>query len=146
MAIGQGIRDGQDVGGYGYNAYGVGSQSYLYGSIQGAARGMSPGSIRQPARTVMFADAAFPQSEDGVTRLIEYSFAEPYRHIADRQPLETYVADPSIHFRHGGGANVVWCDGHVSAERMTLSETAGGFESWNIGWFGGPDNELFDPF
>lgn len=133
-------------GGYGYNAYGVGSRSYWVGTARGAAQGMPPSAIRDPARTIMFADTAFPQSEGSARFLIEYSFAEPYRHLKDTVPEEAGVADPSIHFRHRGQANVVWCDGHVTGERRTLSKTGGGFESWNLGWFGGPNNDLFDPF
>jgi prepilin-type processing-associated H-X9-DG protein len=52
---------------------------------------------------------------------------------------------PSIHFRHRGHANVAWCDGHISAERMTLSDGPS-MEEFEIGWFGPPDNSLFDPF
>ncbi len=133
-------------GGYGYNQYGVGSQSYLHGSLAGAAEGMSPGGIRSPAQTVMFADAAFPQNDKGRTVLIEYSFAEPYRHVADRAPTLTYTADPSIHFRHNGRAHVVWCDGHVSRETRAFTKKAGGFEANDIGWFGSTNNALFDPF
>lgn len=133
-------------GGYGYNQYGVGSRSYVVGSLEGAPMGMTPGGIRHPAETVMFCDTAFPQSEGGRRVLIEYSFAEPYRHISDRTPTEGEVAEPSIHFRHGGRANVVWCDGHVSQEKLALSAKAGGFKEENIGWFGGPNNELFDPY
>ncbi|MFH0908423.1 MAG: prepilin-type N-terminal cleavage/methylation domain-containing protein [bacterium] len=135
-------------GGYGYNDRGVGSRAYEYGfNEEGSARGMPPGSIRHPAQTVMFCDTAFPKSSAGRKYLIEYSFAEAYRHLSDKLPLkQSYVADPSIHFRHRGGANVVWCDGHVSCQDMTFSKSAGGFESWNIGWFGGENNDLFDPF
>ncbi len=132
-------------GGYGYNDRGVGSQSYLHGyNARGVALGMPPGAIRQPAQTVMFADAAFVQSSGGVRRHIEYSFAEAYYHLREDQPEPTYRADPSIHFRHRGRANVVWCDGHVSAERMTHSTRAG--RAAGLGWFGPADNTLFDPF
>ncbi|MBN1270115.1 MAG: hypothetical protein JXB04_11040 [Kiritimatiellae bacterium] len=135
-------------GGYGYNDRGVGSRAYEYGfNEEGSAKGMAPSQIRRPAETVMFCDTAYPKSSGGRRYLIEYSFAEGYHHLSDKLPLrQSYVADPSVHFRHGGEANVVWCDGHVSAESMTLSEKAGGFESWNIGWFGGPNNDLFDPY
>lgn len=131
-------------GGYGYNDRGVGSRSYALGyTVEGVARGMSPAAIVHPAQTVMFADAAFLQNG----KLIEYSFAEAYRHVGERAPAaETYVADPSIHFRHQGRADVVWCDGHVSCERLTVTRKAGGFTRHQLGWFGGPDNTLFDPY
>jgi prepilin-type processing-associated H-X9-DG protein/prepilin-type N-terminal cleavage/methylation domain-containing protein len=133
-------------GGYGYNAAGVGSQAYLHGADAGAGRGMAPEAIRDPVGTLMFADTAFPSRREGRSVLIEYSFAEPYRHLADARPEETYVADPSIHFRHAGRAGVVWCDGHVSAEAMVTRKATGGFSAAGIGWPGGPDNARFDPF
>ncbi|MFH1235372.1 MAG: H-X9-DG-CTERM domain-containing protein, partial [Parcubacteria group bacterium] len=133
-------------GGYGYNDRGVGSQAYLYGfNRQGVEKGMKPGNIQNPAQTVMFCDTAFPQPYDQPEYLIEYSFAEAYRFIAEDSPTESGQAMPSIHFRHLGKANVVWCDGHVSAESMT-KEYNPDFTKFNIGWFGGPNNDLFDPF
>lgn len=132
-------------GGYGYNIRGVGSRVYLEGfSTQAMAGGMSPGAIREPAGTVMFCDAAFAQPYDQPDHLIEYSFAEAYYFVDGRPPRETGVATPSIHFRHSGRANVVWCDGHITAERMSFPEASqrGRFA---IGWFGPTDNSLFDP-
>ncbi|MFH0953438.1 MAG: prepilin-type N-terminal cleavage/methylation domain-containing protein [Verrucomicrobiota bacterium] len=134
-------------GGYGYNAVGVGSRSYWVGySAEGVAAGVSPGAIVHPAQTVMFADAAYPKSAGGRRYLIEYSFAEPYQHMAEKEPQLERRTDPSIHFRHNGKANVVWCDGHVSQEKLALSIKAGGFQDSSIGWLGGADNTLFDPF
>ena len=133
-------------GGYGYNDRGVGSRAYYVGyNADGVSCGMVPGAIREPAKTVMFCDAAYPKSVKGTRYVVEYSFAEAYRQISDRGPRETDVADPSVHFRHNGKANVVWCDGHVSQETMAFSKGKG-FENQNIGWFGPRDNSLFDPF
>ena len=133
-------------GGYGYNDRGVGSQSYRYGAnAQGLEKGMRPEDIRQPQATVMFCDAAFPQPYDKPKYLIEYSFAEAYKFVrSDSGKEASSGAQPSIHFRHNGRANVIWCDGHVSAENMTVEKNAD-FSKFNIGWFGGPNNELFDP-
>jgi nitrite reductase (NADH) large subunit len=117
-------------GGYGYNAYGVGSRFCLSGyNAQSQTVGMDPADIRDPARTVMFCDAAFGQPYGTPTYLIEYSFAEPPRDVDGNRTT------PSIHFRHNGQANVIWCDGHVSAERRTLSYDAR-HEAFNLGWFG----------
>ena len=133
-------------GGYGYNDRGVGSEVYLYGyTEQGVKKGMKPGNIQNPAQTVMFCDTAFPQPYDQPEYLIEYSFAEAYRFVDGNPPAASGQATPSINFRHMGKANVVWCDGHVSAESMTM-EYNPDFTKFNIGWFGGPNNDLFDPF
>lgn len=132
-------------GGYGYNAAGVGSQAYLMGTYQGAAIGMAPEKIANPASTVMFADAAFAETKKGVTRLMEYSFVEPYLLLADNRPVEAYPAMPSMHFRHDGLANVVWVDGHVTAESLSHSRSRVHTEQ-GVGWFGPADNSLFDPY
>lgn len=133
-------------GAYGYNIRGVGSQLYLKADQQVAmSQGMPPFMIKEPARTVMFCDCAFPQPYGNPTYLIEYSFAEAYYHVSGDPPHEASVALPSIHFRHRGYANVVWCDGHVSAERMSIPGLPE-FAKFGIGWFGPKDNSLFDPF
>lgn len=124
-------------GGYGYN------QSYV-GGLPGdwtneqyqrrtALRGIEE-------TTVMFTDAAMAISAG----IIEYSFAEPP--YPDYGPggggIQASPGDPSVHFRHPGKrANVAWCDGHVSSEKMTATSTTanfyGGVASFhNIGWFG----------
>jgi prepilin-type N-terminal cleavage/methylation domain-containing protein/prepilin-type processing-associated H-X9-DG protein len=131
-------------GGYGYNACGVGSRSYLAGSYLGADQGMRPEEIFQPSRTVMFTDTAFMETKAGAPSLIEYSFAEPYLHVADAEPVTSYPAQPSIHFRHAGLTGVAWCDGHVSREALTVEYTKA-HTQLALGWFGGPDNNLFDP-
>jgi len=131
-------------GGYGYNVRGVGSQAYLLGSYAGAMTGMPPEQIANPAGTVMFADAAFIKSKKSGDRIIEYSFAEAYYHVSDQQPRESSKSIPSIHFRHAELANVVWVDGHVSAERME-TEYNQAYTKKNFGWFGPADNSLFDP-
>ena len=41
---------------------------------------------------------------------------------------------PKMHFRHNGLANVAWCDGHITSERMSYSRTIYG--AFNIGFIG----------
>lgn len=135
-------------GGYGYNDRGVGSRYYKYGvGAAGCQYGAVPGAIVHPAQTVMFTDAA--RLNNG--KIIEYSFAEAYRHLKNKpNPDGTVsldqVAEPSIHFRHRGKANVVWCDGHVSQESMTVKAADVEFTKNNLGWFGEKNNDLFDPY
>lgn len=133
-------------GGYGYNAVGVGSRTYLLGMCAAAnAEGMLPDQIMDPSHTVMFCDTAFPQPYGSKPKyLIEYSFAEAYHWVMAPGTESKYRADPSIHFRHRGKANVVWCDGHISAEKMKTRAQAH-FTNFKIGWFGPADNTLFDP-
>ena len=134
-------------GGYGYNDRGVGSRAYWVGYRAAAvSNGMPPSAIREPASTVMFCDTAYPQPRSNPSYLIEYSFAESYQFLDNQQPpAASGQADPTIHFRHRGQANVVWCDGHVSSEVMTVAG-GGNFDRFNLGWFGTADNKLFDPF
>ena len=133
-------------GGYGYNDRGVGSRAYCVGyNSNGMSRGMAPASIQEPASTVMFCDTAYPQPYSDPKYLIEYSLAEAYRFVDSKEPVESDPANPTIHFRHHGKANVVWCDGHISAESMTVTGSEQ-FARFNLGWFGAADNKLFDPF
>ena len=85
---------------------------------------------------------AFPDQH-----ITEYSFCEP-PYFVDANGQTSYHTTPSIHFRHNGRAMVAWCDGHVSAEQMTFTQSpnvyGGDCERFKIGWFGPDSNELFD--
>ena len=132
-------------GGYGYNVRGVGSQQYRQGfNAEAMALGMEPEMICSPEATVMFTDTAFGQPYDHPSVRIEYSFAEAYRFL-DGEGNLAGTATPSIHFRHRKRAKVVWCDGHVTAELMSL-EADSDQTALGIGWFGTADNALFDPY
>ena len=134
------------AGGYGYNGVGVGSRAYTLGfNSHGFAVGMAPGMIADAGRTVMFTDAALAQPYNNPKYLIEYSFAEPYYSVNWKGKETKHRLNPSIHFRHRGKANVVWCDGHVSSERMTV-KVESKYKNLDLGWFGKGDNELFDPY
>lgn len=137
------------TGGYGYN------QSYLGGTFY---RNTSPNcyivssrirEIGSLSRTVAFSDAAFlagtwPAYLDG--KLIEYSFLEPPYFVDNWTPTfnESFPANPSIHFRHGGRtANVAWADGRVTTQAMSTTGSEA-FEKNNLGWFGPTEtNALF---
>ncbi len=129
-------------GGYGYNANYVGQRRNRpdYRLITDRTGNRSD-LFRRSSETVAFSDSAFAAGG-----LIEYGFAEPPRWPT--HPKRKF--QPSVHFRHGGKAQVVWLDSHVSAMEMTFSEDVmGGFygvepAAFAIGWFGPPDNSLFD--
>ncbi|QDU70381.1 hypothetical protein Pan265_02070 [Mucisphaera calidilacus] len=125
-------------GGYGYNRNYLGTDDpkELYSESSNRID-----MAADPTRTVHFTDTAF--STDGEV-LMEYSFAEPPFHAAG------WEASPSIHFRHQGGTNAGWLDGHMTRVSMTFTRgSAYGFtEEQNrqlgLGWFGPEDNSLFD--
>ncbi|MFA5251965.1 MAG: prepilin-type N-terminal cleavage/methylation domain-containing protein [Phycisphaerae bacterium] len=132
-------------GGYGYNMSYIGSRLWWGGSsfeeIYGQTARMS--GIAKPDRTLMFADTAFNRGGN----LIEYSFAEPYFWIR-RGKLQDRHPSPSIHFRHGGSANIGWSDGHVNshqkADYKDSSAYNAAFDRMELGWFDPLDNSLFD--
>ena len=133
----------KNCGGYGYNLAFVGRQLEKLSSglhrVVTDVIGTQRDRVSRPAETLMFADSAFVSGE-----LIEYSFAEP-RFF----PTWGTRPDPSIHFRHSGRANVVWCDSHVDARTMTFRWTSGLYpghpRQYDVGWFGQEDdNGYFD--
>ena len=117
------------TGGYGYNAV------YIGGTPLDPFTPELLSKVSRLAGTLMFTDCAFPVSEG----LQEYAYAEP-RHWVDYAGRTRGPLSPSMHFRHGGRANVAWCDGHVSAEAATqlggTNEYGGDARKWQIGWFG----------
>ncbi|MFQ5489818.1 MAG: prepilin-type N-terminal cleavage/methylation domain-containing protein [Phycisphaerae bacterium] len=133
----------RNCGGYGYNQAFLGRVldpvGFGFFKLVTDRLGAMADRVRRPGQTVMFADAAFAGA-----KLIEYSFAEPRRF-----PQFGGRPDPSIHFRHRGGANVAWCDGHVDRRKRTFTWKSGFYptdpDRLGIGWFGRlDDNSLFD--
>ncbi|NOS99724.1 MAG: prepilin-type N-terminal cleavage/methylation domain-containing protein [Phycisphaerales bacterium] len=131
------------AGGFGYNNAFIGvalKRTMPNGyAMESDVVGALSSRVRTPADTLMFADSAFVTN-----RLIEYSFAEPRYHAT-----MGFRADPSTHFRHGGHANVGWCDGHVDQRSLTFTWSSGLYPDHPgrhaIGWFGATDdNRLFD--
>ncbi|MEQ1860641.1 MAG: type II secretion system protein [Chthoniobacteraceae bacterium] len=122
----------EGTGGYGYNA------AYIGGTPADPFKPERLGNVPAPSRVVMFADCAFPR-KGGVQ---EYAYAEPWRWPDYSGKLRGALA-PSVHFRHDGTANVVWCDGHISAEKPSKLGGKNGYggdaQKWTIGWFGPED-------
>jgi len=127
----QSFEDG--TGGYGYNA------AYIGGTPADPFQPERLANVPLASRVVMFADAAFPRASG----LQEYAYAEPWRSVDYRGRLRGALS-PSVHFRHGGTANVAWCDGHISAEKPSKiggrNSYGGNAGKWQIGWFGPEDN------
>lgn len=137
------------TGGYGYNMAYIGSTLYQDDDPIAAVRsGTRDVRITEPARTIMFSDAALPQQG----HLVEYSFIEPPHTASPAHPhgdpaSENYLS-PSIHFRHYGRANVMWADGHVTSEHWEWAPENNAYFArnarWSVGWFGPKNNLLFD--
>lgn len=83
--------------GYGYNIYGV------------AGRNMTE--IRDAAQIVLFADCAQVNTFQAPA-----SPAHPL--LEEFYYVGPYLRDRTVHFRHGGLANVLFCDGHVESLPM----------------------------
>ena len=134
-------------GGYGYNMAYVGSTlSITEDPVEACRNGMSDVHIADPAGTVMFSDAAMPQ--DGY--VVEYSFIEPPLPVSYSHPRgdPSWFSSPTMHFRHYGRINVVWCDGHVTSEKWEWAPEENVYGARNsryaVGWFGPKNNLNFD--
>lgn len=135
------------TGGYGYNHNYVGGTYYRSDYVSAPFSSTLDSRIFNPAETIMFADSALPQ--DGY--LIEYGFLESPHFVTKDSPRgkpEWGTASPSLHFRHNNHVNVVWCDGHVTSEKIgwtTDTNIYGGNNRlWGVGWFGPESNYYFD--
>lgn len=137
------------TGGYGYNQQYIGGTNYLYGmGPQAAMHSTRTTAIEKPSECVMFADAAMPIGYPSQS-IIEYSFIEPpFWHIKAGKEPSRAKPDPSIHFRHRGYANAVWCDGHGSSEEFAFTNPTniynGDNNKWKVGWFYPDNNSNFD--
>ena len=134
------------TGGYGYNRSYIGGTEYRSGTNTYVDTTLDS-AVADPAQTIMFADAALAQ--DGY--VIEYSFIEPPLFVTPEHPHgepDWGYASPSIHFRHDGRANILWCDGHITSEHWEwapeLNIYGGSNYRWATGWFGPKDNTYFD--
>lgn len=138
------------TGGYGYNQFYIGATYYAADWPEAARHSTKMTNVRKPGETIMFADAA--GVIDG--QLIEYGFVDGPYFVSKDAPtghVEWGASAPSIHFRHNGRANVVWCDGHISSEKwLWASEVDMNWNHslanrrWGVGWFGRRDNYYFD--
>ena len=105
-------------GSYGYNANGVGGRGYILG--EGGKSSTPEAMYGQP---VMVSEAAAP------SRLIMFGDTVEAGGMRTVEALATidriYGPDSYtyMHFRHLGKVNVVWADGHATAESSSLIET-----------------------
>ena len=137
------------TGGYGYNVNYIGGTLYMNDSPACYHYTTLDSRVDKPSDTIMFADAAMPM--EGY--IVEYGFLESPYYVTSSSPQGEQswgLASPSIHFRHDGRANVLWCDGHVSSEKWGWAPEINNpyYKGSNyrcaVGWFGPKDNRLFD--
>ncbi len=126
-------------GGYGYNAI------YIGGTPRDPFKPARVATVRNPARTLMFATTALAKS-DGIQ---EYPFADPWRWVDPNGRLRGKL-QPTVHFRFDGEALVAWCDGHISAEtceeHSSTNYYGGDNEDAAIGFFGpSAENGYWNP-
>ncbi len=136
------------AGGYGYNAAYIGGASYAFEYDKAPLHTTLNTAVRKPSETIMFADAAMALPDGGI---IEYSFVEPPNFPTPQKPTgnpDWGYASPSLHFRHNGRVNVIWCDGHATSEKIswTVDQNiyGGNNRSAALGWFGPKNNYYFD--
>jgi len=135
-------------GGYGYSDIYVGSTFWRHGyyfDSPGQLLGAMTEDVNRPSETIMFTDVAMPHSGGYYT---EESFCYCVFRLDADGKVTPDKYEPSIHFRHGGAANVVWCDSHATGREDFHSVTSNVYgadpEARKVGWFGPADNSLFD--
>ena len=135
--------------GYGYNRN-VGSLTMVPAEKQDGredARGIDISKLNNPKSVMLFADTATRLDSDGSQtpggEWAMYPFAEPGNYYVDGRP-SWGSRIPSIHFRHGGKANIAWGDGHVSMGKFEKSR--GDWGKSCIGYLGSEDDKAFKPF
>jgi len=126
--------------GYAYNSYYIGGNGDAIFPDWSNWPGLPArdGEVFNPTRTIMFADSAQADNIFAPTRFRENWILDPPS--LNYNPPPPYLAQPLVHFRHGGLANVLFCDGHVeSMGPFKLSPILDG----TLGWLGA-DDTLFD--
>lgn len=136
-------------GGYGYNMFYIGSrlwQASYKGGAEAYEISTKISEVANPSQTVMFADSAFPDNQNSLSTVREYSFIEqPYIVVNGKVRTDRPMMLPSIHFRHRKRANAGWADGHVDSRKMAdMTDINADSAKLNIGWFDPVDNSLFD--
>lgn len=135
------------TGGYGYNKDYIGGTYYINDWMTAPQHTTKASNVRKPSETIMFADAAIPMPEG----IVEYGLLEsPYFTTPDHPTgnKDWGLSNPTMHFRHTGRANVLWCDGHITSEKWGWAPVTniygGNNRQWGVGWFGPESNYYFD--
>jgi prepilin-type N-terminal cleavage/methylation domain-containing protein/prepilin-type processing-associated H-X9-DG protein len=126
--------------GYAYNSYYVGGDGANILPDWSNWPGMPAmdAEVKNPSQTVMFCDSAQIDPFSGSSRMRENWLLDPPS--MNYNPPSPYTPQPLVHFRHGGMANVLFCDGHVTS-MLPYKLGAGG--DGELGWLA-PDDTIFD--
>jgi prepilin-type N-terminal cleavage/methylation domain-containing protein/prepilin-type processing-associated H-X9-DG protein len=126
--------------GYAYNSYYIGGNGNAIAPDWSNWPGMPArgGEVPSPSRTIMFTDSVTVDNVFAPSRYRENWLLDPPS--MNYHPPAPYTTQALVHFRHGGMANVLFCDGHVeSMQPHELWDVLDG----TLGWLG-PDDEMFD--
>jgi prepilin-type processing-associated H-X9-DG protein/prepilin-type N-terminal cleavage/methylation domain-containing protein len=111
--------------GYGYNVYGVAGHNMM--------------DIRQASQVVLFADCAQVNTFEAPASPSNPMLEEFYY-------VGPYTRDKTVHFRHGGLANVLFCDGHVESLPMAEGTLDQRMPDCELGLLNAPgDTHMFLP-
>ena len=127
--------------GYGYNIYGMGSQTYM-GTVKVSEQTGKPlwgmKIIARPSQLVAFADTINVNNDNAepVTNVYGPLQVNGVSGAVERKNSSGHMNN--VHFRHSGEtANFTWADGHASSSRAsffnTKSETVRNYPAGNIG-------------
>ena len=152
-------------GGYAYNVN-IGSSLYYQSGTRSMYRGfgLKDSQIEQPSQTIVFGDYASPPISFALGEAVAYpdmyGVYSVGSSVADTRQLGPFGSGKGdlatngcgIHFRHAGAANVLWADGHVSAEKNLshVNEKEASAIAFlrlrRIGTFGPANNLYYDPW
>jgi len=116
---------GRPQTGYAYNTTYIG-----HGQAEPVVAPAAMAAVQRPSETVLFADSAFYMA--GVVSANNYL-------RAPGDPAYAWIG-PNVHFRHNGGADVGYADGHVKAATTRYNEIAGSPGCGDLS----PDDSAYD--
>lgn len=94
--------------GYNYNTSYIG-----HGSNEAVVRPAKTTQVKRPVRCALFGDGEY---SDGANKFMR----SPWKSKFDRFPFRSAGTQG---YRHGGGTNVAWCDGHASSQKELFTNT-----------------------
>ncbi|UDQ98744.1 prepilin-type N-terminal cleavage/methylation domain-containing protein [Lentisphaerota bacterium WC36G] len=133
-------------GGYGYNQM-IGMRGKVdwsnFVTFKNYDTGYLSSRIKNSTEKVMFGDSGCLVDSSGNVAMGANGLLAVNSFL--QQPDQGYDVYPTNHFRHNDTANIAWCDGHISGEKMVDSNIAS-WNKFNLGFIGTiEDNRYYDP-